>query len=220
MARGTWGGTTDIHPLKVRIAFRLGTSNCQTGFTLRDSSLTPSNPQSCADDVGEWVTEAFRNIFSTSDQFLGVDVVDMVTGEGGAMSFANVFGTQALTAATTLPSYVQVPISLKGELRRRYGQGRMLWPVRHENFVDTDILSAGGVTGYQSVIDTMVTRYLGTGSSSDYTLINVHGDIAAKLATPTTPARPAVPPSWYDVTTIRLNSVLSFVRSRKQGVGS
>lgn len=220
MARGTWGGSGDIHPLKVRIAFMLGTSQCQTGFTLRDSSLTPSNPQSCANEVADWVTDDFRNIFTVRDRFLGVDVVDLTTGEGGAVSFGNLVGTQNISEANTPPSYVQVPYSLKGELRRRYGQGRMLIPVRNEAWMDEDKLNPTGVISLQSVIDTMVTRYLGTGGSTDYTLINVHGIIPPKLATPTTPARPQVEPSWYDVTTIRLNSVLSFVRSRKAGVGS
>lgn len=220
MATGTWGPDGDAEPLNVRISFRLGTSVCQTGFKLRDSSLTPVNEQDCAEDVQAWVESAFRNIFGPLDLFLGVDVVNMVSGAGGSVSFGNIVGTQSMTPAQTLPSYVMVPLTFKSSLRRRYGQGRMFIPVRNEGFVEADVLTAGGVTGYQSVIDTLTARYLGSGASSDYTLINVHGQIPPKLATPTTPARPAVPPSWYDVQTVRLNSVVSFVRSRKQGVGS
>ena len=170
--------------------------------------------------MADWVTTSFRTLFSVEDRMLGVDVVDNTTGEGGAVSFANTMGTQNLTGASLLPSYVQCPVSFKGELRRRYGQGRGLWPVRFDGYVDKDILNAAGAAAFQGVIDTMTTRWLGLSGSSDYELINFHGLIPEKPATQTSPVRPAVQPSWYSVTTVRLNTVMSFVRSRKQGVGS
>lgn len=221
MARGTWGsGPTDPHPLKVRISFILGTSKCMTGFTLRDSTLLgTADPQACADDVADWVNTNFKTLFTTQDRMDGVDVLDLVTGEGGGYSFADVTGTIVAADSNIVPSYITVPISMKGELRRRYGQGRMLWPVRGEGYISKDLLDATGVAAYQAVIDSFVARYVGSGSS-DYTAINAHGVIAARAATPTSPARAEVPPSWYDVTTLRLNTVLSFLRSRKQGVGS
>lgn len=221
MARGTWGNpNTEYHPLKVRIAFQLGLSLCQTGFTLRDSSLTPSNPQACADDVATFVTTNFRTIFSSEDTMLGVDVVDMVTAEGGAVSFSNTKGTVNIGAEARMPSFITVPVSLKGELRKRYGQGRMLWPVRAEVWNDNEQLNSAGVTALQGVVTAMAARYLGAASSSDYTLINTHGIIPPKPATATRPAQAEVPPSWYDVTTIRLGTITSFLRSRKAGVGS
>lgn len=220
MARGTWGGNADIHPLKVRISFLLGTSQCQTGFTLRDRSLTPSDPQDAAEHVGVWVNDHFRTLFHNTDRMLGVDVLDMTTGEGGATSFSNLTGTSSAATTVLLPSYVQCTVSLKGELRRRYGQGRMLWPCRFEDGVTQDILNPSGVTLFQGVIDSFVARYMDDGVTDTYRAINTHGAIDPRPATPTTPARPAVPPSWYDVTTARLNTVVSFVRSRKQGVGS
>jgi hypothetical protein len=221
MARGTWGsGGTDIHPLSVRIQFQMGTVLGQTGFKLRDTSLQPADPQEAADDVAVWVSASLVNVFHNTDRILGVDVVDMTTGEGGAHSFANLAGTIGGGLDAVSPSYLQVPVSLKGELRRRYGQGRMLWPVRYETMYDNNLLNATGVAALQGAIDAFQARYLGSGSSSDYTLINVHGQIASKAATPTTPARDAVPPSWYDVTTIRLGRIMSFLRSRHVNVGS
>lgn len=217
MSRGTWGGSGDIHPLAVRIQFLLGTSQCQTGFHLRDQSLTPADVQDAADDVAQFVTTNFRTIFSNEDRFIGVDVVDMTTGEGGAVSFGNTFGTIAWQNTVRTPSFLTVPISLKGEIRRRYGRGGMLWPMRSESWETDNVLNAEGIAGFQGVIDAMTARYLANGT---YRMINVHGVIPAKPATPTTPARAEVPPSWYDVTTIRMNTVLSFLRSRKQGQGS
>lgn len=221
MARGTWGGNTEYHPLNVRITYTLGSAKCVTGFKLRHSTiLGTGDPQEAAEDVGAWVNESYRTLFTTADRFDGVDVVDMTNGEGGGYSFNNVTGTINAAASNIVPSYITAPISLKGELRRRYGQGRMLWPVRGEGFITEDKLDATGVAAFQGVIDNMIARYLGAGGSSDYTLVNVHGLIAERAATPTSPARAAVQPSWYDVTTVRLNTSLSFLRSRKQGVGS
>lgn len=221
MARGTWGsGGTDIHPLSVKISFQMGTVKAQTGFKLRDASLTPSNPQSCATEVADFVTTSMRPLLDQQYQFLGVDVLDMTTGEGGAVSFANLVGTHNAGDNGLLPTYVQVPVSLKGELRKRYGQGRMLWPVVLEAWNDKGVLNAGGVAALQGIVDAMAGRYLGAAGSTDYVLINTHGLIPPKPATPTAPAQPEVPPSWYDVTTIRLGRILSFLRSRHVNVGS
>lgn len=220
MARGTWGGGTDIHPLKVRISGSMGLTNWQTGFHLRDQSLTPVDPQDAAEHVAEWVTESFRTLFANTDRFLGVDVVDMTTGEGGAVSFPNLVGSLSIDATTQLPAFMQLPVALKGELRRKYGQGRMLWPIRHESWSNFSELNGSGVAAYQGVIDALVSRYIGSFPTNTYRLINVHGVIQPREATPTSPARPEVPPSWYDVTTVRLSTRPSFLRSRKEGVGS
>ena len=116
-----------------------------------------------------------------------------------------------------LPSYVTAPLSLKGELRRRYGRGGMLLPVRTDEWVDQDTLTAGGQAAYGGFITAMTTSFMGSGT---YRLINAHSVIPPKAATPTTPARPEVPASWTDVTSIRLNTTVSFLRSRKVGVGN
>lgn len=221
MASGTWGtGGTDSHPLNVRIAFQLGTSQCQTGFKLRKEGLNTVDVQEAATEVADWVNTSFRTIFVAQDRFLGVDVVDMTTGDGGAVSFSNLMGSMPSQPGERLPSYVQVPVSLKGSLRRRYGQGRMLWPVRYEGWVDEDVLNSTGAAALQAVITNLSGRFIGSSRSSDYRMINAHGVIAPKAATPTTPARPEVPPMWHDVTTARLATVMSFLRSRKAGVGS
>jgi hypothetical protein len=221
MARGTWGsGLTDRHPLAVRVSFQMGTVKAQTGFKLRDSSMTPSNPQHCAEDVAAHVTAAWKPLLNGTENFLGVDVLDLTTSEGGSVSFGNLTGQHGEAAGGLLPTYVTVPVSMKGELRKRYGQGRMLWPVRIEQFQDNGQLSVIAVAAYQGILDAMTARYIGDNASSIYRLINTHGVIEAKGATPTRPAQPEVPPSWYDVQTLRLGRTLSFLRSRHVNVGS
>lgn len=215
MARGTWGGTGDIHPLRVRIAFTLDGIKAQTGFCLRDQSATPSNPQSCAENVGAFVESSFKTILGFVDRFDGVDVLDLTTGESGGFSFANTIGSLPHNHNQFLPSYVTVPVSMKSELRRRYGQGRMLLPVRPEEFSAKNVLNGDGVAAYNGLLSAMQTEYMSTPILKTYRLITVHGVIPPRAATPTAPARPQVEPSWYDVQTLRLNTTLSFLRSRK-----
>lgn len=222
MARGEWGNpNTQTNPIACRIQWRMGVAVCQTGFKLRNSNpVATADVDEAADLVRDFAQTNFRTILTIVDQLIGVDVVNMVTGEGASRSFSNVTGTLNFGEADSLPSFVTAPVSLKGELRKRYGQGRMLWPFRSEFQNAGNAMSPQGIAALQGVIDAMAALFLGTAGSTDYTLINTHGIIPPRAATAGRPAQPEVPASWYDVTTIRLNTQLSFLRSRKQGVGS
>ena len=219
MARGEWGGTLETKPWQCKISWLVGLSQQQTGFHLRATALAFPSPTDVANEVADFANESFRTILANSDKLLGVDVVNMVTGEGGSVSFSNVMGT---VAATTFrpPSYVTANATLKGELRRRYGQGGMRLPVAAESFTNDDVLNSTGLAALQGMIDEMTSRYIDGGVMPSYVLCNVHGVLPPKAATPKRPARPEIPASWYDVTSIRLNSAVSFLRSRKQGVGA
>ena len=96
----------------------------------------------------------------------------------------------------------------------------MLWPVRSETHTDDELLNAAGVAAFTGVIDALTARYLGSIATTDFTLINVHGVLPPRAATTTRPARPEIPAMYYDVTAVRLRTALSFLRSRKAGVGS
>jgi hypothetical protein len=213
MARGIWGDPDDDHPLDVQIRYTLNGVRVQNGFKLRDNTITPIDLQDCADEVQAWVTASFRTILTTLDIIEGVDVLDMVTGEAASTAPANQTGTIAYNVAGTIPRYVTAPVSFKGPIRRRYGRGGMLLPVRSEDWNDEGRLNVPGRAALQSVVDSMVSTFMGSG---DYKLIVAHGVIPAKAATPTAPARAQVEPTWYDVESIRLNSELSFLRSRKR----
>lgn len=213
--RGTWGDGLSTHPLRVRISYTLDGIKAQTGFVLRDQSATPSNPQDCAENVGAFCNASFKTILSFVDRLDGVDVVDLTTGESGGFSFQNVIGSLPQNNANNLPPFITAPVSMKSELRRRYGQGRMLLPVRPEELTFKGDLNGDGVALYNGLIAAFQSEYMATPITKTYRLITVHGVIPARGATATSPARPEVPASWYDVQTLRLNTKLSFLRSRK-----
>lgn len=217
--RGTWGsGVGDWRPYAVKISWKAGVNVLQTGFHLRAATLEIGSPEEVATEVQAFVDEAFKTILSDQDQILGVDVVNLVTKEGFSTSPPGLFGTMA-NNPNYLPSFVAAVVSLKGELRTRYGQGRMFYPVRLESATGIEVITASGAIAIQAVIDEMATRWIGN-AVTGYNLVNLHGVLPARPATPSSPIRPEIPASWYDVTSMRLNTNLTFLRSRKAGVGS
>lgn len=219
MARGTWGPGGDNNLFGVRISWMQGTSTMQTGFKLRGATLTTEDADEIADAVEGWVNTSFRTILLLADRVQGIDVVNLVSREGASRSPANMTGAISMAASGRAPSYIAAVVSMKGELRTRYGQGRMFWPVRSEDFSDEEQLNAAGLAAFQGVIDDLTELFTGN-TVTGYNLVNAHGIIPAKAATPTSPQRPEVPASWADVTSLRLNRNTTFLRSRKAGVGS
>lgn len=219
MANGPWGGTGQVEPYKCVITWMMGTTRAQTGFHLRNTTLGFRDAGEIATEVADFANTNFRTILATADQLAGVDVVNMTTGEGGSVSFNNTTGTVGVSDGA-LPSYVMCSVSMKGELRRRYGQGRMLWPVRPEGWTTADLLTGAGITAFNGVTANFLTRFVNVGLTDTLKAINVHGVLPPRAATANRPARPEIPATWYDVTNLRVNNVLSFLRSRKAGVGS
>ena len=220
MARGTWGGTLDRHPMQVRISYTNNTNIQQTGFYLRSAAGNITSPQEVADDVLPWVSTNFINLLGPSQRIVGIDVVDLVTKEGAGISLNNLVGSLNIAVGESrIPSGLCAVVNMKGELRTRYGQGRMFWPLVTETHIDGDVLNASGVAAMQGTIDALTARFTGN-TVTGHNLICVHGVIPPKAATPTRPAQEEVPPSWYDVGTIRLNTFVTYLRSRKAGVGS
>jgi len=215
MARGTWGDGSGESLFRVKVQFRLNGQPAQTGFHLRDIGFNTFTPQQVAEHVQPWVQNSFRTILTTTDTVEGIDVLALQTAEGGSVSFSNTTGAVAGTPQQIAPAFLMATVSLKGELRKRYGQGRMFWPVRVEDWYSLESLNTAGIPALQAVVTALTDRYLGSTITHNLRLVNVHGPIDAKPATADHPIVPAVPASWYDVTSARLSTAISSLRSRK-----
>lgn len=212
MATGTWGTEGGTRVFRVNVAWKRALQNCMTGFHLRDVGAGTQEPQDVVDAVVPWVNTQFIKTLHSTDDILGVDVVNLVTKEGAAHSFTNLHGTGP---GLRPPSFLTVPVSLKGSIRRRYGNGRMLWPVSSMDAYSEDSISNATATAYQAVIDDLADRFINGGGLFDsLTLVHAHAELAAHGT------RPLIPASWYDITSIRLNKSMSSLRRRKVGVGS
>lgn len=211
MATGSWGGSGDTRVFRVNVLFKKALQNCQTGFHIRDVGVNTLDPEDVADEAFTWATTQFIKTLHLVDDLIGVDVTNLATKEGFSKSASGVHGTNTGEAA---PSFLMVPVSLKGSIRRRYGNGRMLWPVSSELFIAQNVLHPDGVTVFQTVIDDFVSRFMEGPLFGTMRLVHLHGPLAPLGA------RPAVPATWYDITSVRLNTSLSSLRRRKVGVGS
>jgi hypothetical protein len=220
MATGPWGGLLDQRVFRVKIAFKLGQSNCQTGFHLRDVGVNTLDPADVVDLVRPWADVNFRALLKTTDSLVGVDAENLVSKEGASHSFTTTAGSMAVDATTAGPSFLMVPISLKGERRTRYGQGRMLWPVVNDLHTSENAMTAAGQTLFQGAIDELAELFIGPAITTSAHMINLHELLPATRPHTGPEPLPEVPATWYDVTSIRLNTTISSLRSRKVNVGS
>jgi len=220
MARGTWGGGGDPSIFKVNLLFLMGTSKCQTGFKLRDVGIQDNDANEVAAEVLTQLQAPFVALLSPQDSFLGVDVLKLGTDEGGWAPGTMGAGQWDTTVAAELPNFTSMCLNLKSEVRKRYGQGRMFLPVVNEAAVSGNTFATGSTARFDTFITAMTTHFTGDPVTHDLILVNAHGNLAARGAVGDPGYRPAVPASWYDVTSLRLNTLITSLRSRKAGVGS
>lgn len=220
MARGTWGGTTDPHIFKCDIHFIRSGQHCQTGFHLRDVAINDNTEQEVADQVRTVLWSPFRTLLATTD------TVDFVTAkilgqDTGAVAAGNAeAGTSSADAGQQVPSFMCALVTLKSEIRKRYGQGRMFFPVVAESQIDTNNASSILIGGMTTIINAINDNFTGDPVTHDLILVNAHGVLPPRAPTAHSPGRPEIPASWYDVVSVRLNTQLTALRSRKVGVGS
>ena len=221
MARGTWGGALDQNVFKCNIRFQIGNNHCQTGFKVRDVAVNDNTPEDVSAPVVLWANDHFKNLLLGSDLLVAVDILKLGTDEGFTHNFAaGTVGTMSSGSFSPEPSFLASNISLKTQLRKRYGQGRMFWPVRGEEWVTGDLLNGPGIAAHQGVLDALATAFTGSTTTHDLLLCNAHGPIAARAATTSAPERAAIAPSWYDVESLRLNTTVTSIKSRRIGIGN
>lgn len=220
MARGTWGGALDPNIFLVRILFLMGSSKCQTGFKLRDVAVQDNSAQDVADSVSTNCGDAFKFLLTPRDSLLGVDVIKLGTEEGGWQPAEAGVGTATVTTLTQMPAFVSANVALKSEIRKRYGQGRMFLPITQEAHIDSDTINSDGINLFNGFIATLTDNYTGDPVTHDLILVNAHPALPVRGAPGQPGYRPAIPASWYDVASLRLNLLVTSLRSRKAGVGS
>lgn len=220
MARGTWGGGSDPNIFKVNFRFFLGASHCQTGFKLRDAVTNDNSAQEVADEVATQLAASFRGMLGANDSLEGIDVLRLGSDEGGWHPVSPGTGTYSFAGNEETPNFLAGNISLKSEIRKRYGQGRMFLPIVSDSMVDGNVLTSGGIARFQGFLDLITDHFTGDPATHDLILVNAHPALEQR-GTPGAPGyRAALPASWYDVVSLRINTVATYLRSRKVGVGS
>jgi hypothetical protein len=210
MAQGLWGPGENSRVFRVNLLFTREGQKCQTGFHLRDVGLTNQDESDVIDAVWPWASVQFVKFLRTTDSLLGVDVTNLVTRTGASSTQAAIAGTVNDAPA---PPFLNVPVTIKGSIRRRYGNGRMFWPVPGNGFINGSVLHPTFKAWYDTAITELGSMFMGSTLTQDLHLVHLHD------ALPGVGARLPVPASWYDATSIRLNSTLGSLSRRKVGHG-
>lgn len=211
MATGSWGGALSQRVFRANIKFRHGGSDCQSGFHLRDVGVNTLSPEDVANEVYDFAKVQFRKLLHNADILQGVDVTNLVSTEGFSKSEVGITGIQP---GTQCPSYVTIPVALKGSIRKRYGSGRMLWPVPSTESLSGNALVGATATVLSEIAVDMAERFMGPSITTSMHLVHLHALL------PAFGTRPEIPATWYDITSIRVSSITSSLRRRKVGVGS
>lgn len=220
MARGSWGGPTDPNIFRCTIRFRLGTSKCQMGFKLRDVAINDNTEQDVAEEIQTQLRAAVVGQLSTNDAVESWEAALLGGDTGYSLPEVNGGGTVGYDAAAAEPGFMAACIALKSEIRKRYGQGRLFFPLVHEGSVSGDVLSQNGINGVTAFVTAMTDHFTGSPATHDLLLVNAHDVIPAHGQIGTPGYHPEIPRQWYDVLSLRLNTVVTSLRSRKAGVGS
>jgi hypothetical protein len=223
MARGTWGGVLDPSIFRVTYRFTLRGQKCQTSFKLRDVATNDNSAQDVADEVHTQLTPGFRNLLLYTDGIELIDVIKIGTEEGGVHLYSPADGQGQVNdggGPTGVPSFVTANVSLKSEIRKRYGQGRMFVPVVTQEWIDGQFLNNSGNTAIQAWLTAMSDHFMGDPATHDLILVNAHPALPLRGAPGQPGYRAAIPASWYDVVSLRINTTLTTLRSRKAGVGT
>lgn len=217
MATGTWGGDIgDSRVFHAKIFWLHGGQQCQTGFHLRDMGVAGQTPEDVANAVRDFAVAEFRKLIHTSGELTGVDAVNLVTAEGHQIALT---GQAGLHAGFPAPTGLMVPVSYVGGLRKRYANGRGFWPVGSTETASGNTMTSTALALYGGVVDALEAAFMDDGLTAELRLVHLH---AAKPERPKAGGGtlPAVPATWYDVTAVKVNRVLSWASSRRPGSGS
>jgi hypothetical protein len=224
MATGQWGESGSGVVYQANVFFQLGLSRCQLGFGFRNVIVTGDQSAALLAELHPWILTNFRPLLSPLDKLIGCEVVNVAAKTGVSHDYGNIGGTSDAQAASTQPSFMACTVSLKSGYRSRLGTGRFFLPVRHEGWVDGDQLSSTGNTILQGFVTAFGTTFITNGLLDGTRLANFHEALPERPRTGRNASAlgplPAVPATWYDVESVRLNTIPTSLRSRRAGVGS
>lgn len=193
---------------KVTFRFSLRNQQIQTGFNLGDVGLSNETAQTTLDDVVGFYAAKMRQALSNEINLQRISVERWLDGDYAAQEFVNQPGTLGLSMQST---FLALAISVRSGSRLRIANGRFFWPAAGSWANDT-IAGSGLATATQMVAD-MSDRYLGNPLFDRWHIGTVHRPKKDNAG------QPIGVHKYTEATTLRLNPLVTTVRSRKVGVG-
>lgn len=218
MAHGEIGtGVGEVRPFDVKLQWVIGASKQQWGFSLRKGTALAATPLDIANHVRDTLLAPFLFMLPSTATFTGIDVTDVLDKTGAGVSPENAVGGSAIAMG---PSFLAARVNTRSELRAKWGQGGFYLPLYFEANWDGDTINAQGRALANAVLDPLISTYVGTPLTRAFVMINWHKLLPANRPNKKNQPMPLVPASYYDVVSVRMNPLVTSLRSRKQGVGS
>lgn len=204
-------GVVDLLNRVFRVTVGMGCrgQRLQTSFHVRDFGIPNATVESIHGEIKPWVLAAFRAAMPNDLAIQRLEVQRLIENSYFAEDFIGIAGT---TNGGMTTSFMASCVTLKSNLRSRHANGRMFWP-----FAGTavnDAATGSVLANLNLAAADMLTRWGGVIIVGEAKLV-----VVGKPLLGGTPSE-ANPPRWTDVEQVRVNPIVSALRSRKAGVGS
>lgn len=207
MANGVVDALHRVFRVTVMMSCRL--QQLQFSYHLRDVGIPTSTAEDAHGDAKAWLNTIYRPALSSDVSITRLAVERLIEGSYFAEDFAALPGTGTEQQLITSQALC---ISLKSNLRSRHANGRMFWPCMGAPTNDRANVVALDRIGTAAAAT--AARWTGSALLTNRKLVVV----GAGVPDPTSGI--TGPPRWTDVETVRVNPVITNLRSRKVGVGS
>lgn len=204
-------GEVDALNRVFRVTYRMSVRNqqIQLGYHLRDVLIPNRNAENAADDSETFWNTNFKPALSNDVTLQRVEVQRVNDADYFAKEQTGNVGTLNLALQST---GFALAVTLKSPSRRRNRNGRFFWPAAGSWANDT--IAGGALNTINAAAAALVSTYTGLVIVGDWQLVVVGK--AGVLDT----GIPLNAKIWTDVTSIKVNPVVSSLRSRKVGIGA
>lgn len=208
MATVDIGALTQVYRVTFKMLIR--NQQIQTGFNLVDVGIPNESAQSCLENVRDFYLAKMRPALSNEIFLQRIEVERWLEGSFFAQDFVGQNGSLNLPMQST---YSCLAIAVRSNQRKRIANGRFFWPCAGSWANDT-VGGAQLAAATQMVAD-LTDQYLGNPLFDRFRIGTVHRPVKDKVT-----GLPIGVHKWTEATALRLNPVVSALRTRKVGVGN
>jgi hypothetical protein len=178
------------------------------------TNIDPFVPADLATDLFAFCNGALNDAISGEQSIVQLRIRQLTPVLSDAQDFFPAAPIHGPDFTPALPSFNAVLVSMKTGLGGRSFRGRIFFPGVKKTDADQSVLTSGGVTSWQAVVDDLVARYVPAAEPAAVKNFNlgVYSKFNNKIVRPS--------PVFTTANLLILRSVIATMHSRKKGVGS
>lgn len=208
MAQGLIDALNRVYKFNIHMTIR--NMEMVTGFHCRDVLVPNTSPEEAHAEIKPWVLGAFRAALTRQAQITKLACTRLNDGAFFDESFTATPGQYNVDTTSTM---LALTAAFKSNNRSRKANGRMFLP--YAGPPDADRAQQGTLDAWNTAMAALMTLVGGVIIVGQMKLVVVGQNPAQVKDGPTIEPR-----QWNDVVAIRVNPIVTSVRSRRAGVGS